>query len=221
MATPAPVLSMPSPTKPSHRLTGAYLTPSQIESVLTVALRHNRRSHLMFLFGYLHGARCSEIAHLKIGDVNVEQNTVRIERGKGSETNIQALAKFGRNELFNERAAFIEWIQIRRKEGATDADFMFEGRKPSEAISRSAIFRMFQAVAEEAGIPPTHRHVHVLKHSLGRNLMQANVTLPLIKKQLGHVSLTATQVYTTATDADASAATHEALSKLFSRKGLR
>jgi site-specific recombinase XerD len=100
-----------------------------------------------------------------------------------------------------------------------DADFMFPGRDGVSAIDRTTIFRAFQLIAKAAGIPATHSHVHVLKHSLGRNLVQANVTLPLIKKRLGHVSLAATAVYTTATDADAATATQTALSQLFSKRG--
>jgi len=216
----ANVIPMPRPSKPSHRIKQAYLSPEQVEAVLAAALRHGRREHLQFLFAYVHGARCSEISGLRISDVNLEQNTVRIARGKGSETNIQSL-QTSRKDLFNERAAMIEWIQMRRKDGATDSDFMFPGRDGVNAIDRTTIFRAFQVIAAQAGIPATHRHVHVLKHALGRNLVEANVSLPLIKKRLGHVSLAATAVYTTPTDSDADAATQTAMRQLFSKRGGR
>jgi site-specific recombinase XerD len=62
-------------------------------------------------------------------------------------------------------------------------------------LDRSAFFRMFQAVATEAGLPPEKRYVHCLKRSLGFAMVAANRSLTTIQNALGHRSASSTGIY--------------------------
>jgi Phage integrase family len=62
-------------------------------------------------------------------------------------------------------------------------------------LDRSAFFRVFQAVATEAGLPPEKRHPHCLKHSLGFAMVEANRSLTTIQNALGHRSVASTGIY--------------------------
>src|SRR6266576_1237021 len=87
----------------------------------------------------------------------------------------------------------------RRKRGATDRPNL---RSPAPVLDptsgkwdRSAFFRMFQAVATEAGMPPEKRHPHCLKHSLGFAMVEANRSLTTSQNALGHRSVASTGIY--------------------------
>jgi site-specific recombinase XerD len=53
-------------------------------------------------------------------------------------------------------------------------------------LHRSQFFRLFQSIAEAAGVPAEKRHPHCLKHSLASHLVAGNVNLALVKQALGH-----------------------------------
>jgi site-specific recombinase XerD len=83
------------------------------------------------------------------------------------------------------------------------------------AACRSQFFRLFRAIASEAGLPAEKQHPHALKHSIASHLVSANVNLALVKQQLGHKSINSTMRYITTSDQQASKATASALMKIF------
>ena len=66
--------------------------------------------------------------------------------------------------------------------------------------------RVFQAIAEAAGLPAEKRHPHALKHSLASQLVAGNVNLALVKQALGHRAISSTMVYVGTSDLQASEA---------------
>ena len=67
-------------------------------------------------------------------------------------------------------------------------------------LDRSQVFRLFKAIASEAGLPQEKQHLHALKHSIASHLVSANVNLALVKQQLGHKSIGSTMRYITTSD---------------------
>jgi site-specific recombinase XerD len=82
------------------------------------------------------------------------------------------------------------------------SDYLFLSQKGG-ALDRSAFFRVFQSIAERAGLPKSKQHPHCLKHSLGFFLVEQGVPLPSIQQMLGHKSLASTGVYLKVTDSRA------------------
>ena len=82
-------------------------------------------------------------------------------------------------------------------------------------LSRIQFFRVFQMVAEVAGLPAEKRHPHVLKHSLASHLVSGNANLALIRQALGHRSINSTMAYIGTSDAQAAEALQKALMGLF------
>jgi integrase len=50
----------------------SYMTGEQLDSFLAAAKEHGTREWAMFLFAFAHGARASEIANLRLEDVNLK-----------------------------------------------------------------------------------------------------------------------------------------------------
>lgn len=82
-------------------------------------------------------------------------------------------------------------------------------------MDRSQFLRVFQAVAESAGLAAEKRHPHILKHRLASHLIAGNVNLALVKQALGHRSISSTMVYVGTTDAQAADAVRAALMGAF------
>lgn len=113
--------------------------------------------------------------------------------------------------LLNELKALREWLRQRPDDGS---DYLFTSQKGGR-LDRSQFFRLFQAIASEAGVPTEKQHPHALKHSIASHLVSANVNLALVKQQLGHKSIGSTMRCITTSDQQASKATAIALMKIY------
>src|SRR5271169_531473 len=87
----------------------SYMSAEQLERFLEAAKDLGPREYAMFLFGYAHGARISEICNLRISDLDFHNEQVHIARVKGSIQSTQAMLKMKGSPLFNEAGAFREW----------------------------------------------------------------------------------------------------------------
>jgi integrase len=210
-ALSAPILRMPRKRVPQNRSRLAYFTAEQLEAFLKAARAFGAREHAMFLFGVSHGARASEIANLRLSDLNFKTGQVHVARLKGSNDSIQNFMKVKGNPLFDEEKAFRTWLSERKPDAG---DFIFNSQK-STRLDRTSIYRLFGAVCEAAGIPKELHHPHVLKHSCAMQMVQQNVNAFMIRQHLGHRSFESTLQYVNASDKQASDACIRAFSQIF------
>ncbi len=188
-----------------------YLEPAEVLAVLKVAKAKSTRSWAMILLAYKHGLRASEICNLRLGDVDLKNGSIVVDRLKGSLRTTQAVAGHRGQPLLDELKALREWLRERPHDGS---DFLFTSQKGGR-LHRSQFFRVFRSVAAAAGLPPEKQHPHVLKHSIATHLVAANVNLALVKTQLGHKSINSTMRYVSMSDSQASDATAAALMQIF------
>jgi type 1 fimbriae regulatory protein FimB len=161
-----------------------FLTKQELQDLLDRAKQQSVREHCMVLLAYRHGLRASEICGLRLDHLDMKAGNIRCERGKGSVSNWQSLA---RDELMAIRL----WLKHR-----TDKDnpYLFTSRNGG-GMSRSQFFRIFKQLCEAAGIPEDKRHPHVLKHSLGTHMANAGMPVQVIQHRLGHRNISSTMVY--------------------------
>ena len=205
------VVTMPRKRSKQVRSRIAYMNDDQLERFLGAAKEYGPREHAMFLFAVAHGARASEIANLKITDINFKTEQVHIARLKGSLDSIQNLLKVKGNPLFNELAALKAWLDIRK---ADSDSYVFNSQK-STRLNRVTVFKLFKVIARKAGLPETLQHPHVLKHSTAMLLVRQGANAFLIRQHLGHRSFDSTLAYVNPSDAEASAAAAKAFSQVF------
>jgi type 1 fimbriae regulatory protein FimB len=200
--------------QPSGKLAGAamqHLEPTEVLSVLRAAKTKGTREWAMIIVAYKHGMRASEVCNLRIDDLDLKNGSIVIARLKGSLRTTQAVTEHRGEPLLNELRALREWLRERRNDGS---DYLFTSQKGGR-LDRSQFFRLFRAIACEAGLAAEKRHPHALKHSLASHLVSANVNLALVKQQLGHKSIGSTMRYVSTTDQQASKATAGALMAIF------
>src|SRR5881396_450068 len=103
-----------------------YLKPNELLKILGYARKEGARSLCMFLLGYAHALRASEIADLTLEDV--KNGRIRCRRGKGSQHTTEELREHA-NPLLNEKLVLAAWL---RKRGDGDGSvFLFTSRQGS------------------------------------------------------------------------------------------
>jgi type 1 fimbriae regulatory protein FimB len=198
-------------SKPAVNRAMEYLEPAEVLSVLRKAKAKGPREWAMIVLAYKHGMRASEVCNLRLGDLDLANGHIIVERLKGSLRTTQAITEHRGEPLLNEVRALREWLRKRRDDGS---DYLFTSQKGGR-LDRSQFFRLFRAIANAAGLPEQKRHPHALKHSIASHLVAANVNLALVKQQLGHKAISSTMRYVTISDQQASRATAGALMSIY------
>jgi site-specific recombinase XerD len=188
-----------------------YLTAQEILAVLKVARSRSARDWAMILLAYRHGLRASETCSLRLADIDLKAGSVSVRRLKGSLQTIQPLYQHRGQPLLDEMAALRTWLRKRPVDGS---GFLFTSQKGGK-LDRSQFFRMFQKVAEIAGLSADKRHPHILKHALASHLIAGNVNLALVRQCLGHKSISSTMRYIGVSDSQAAEAAQTALMGLY------
>ena len=142
------------------------------------------------------GLRVSEVAGLKIVDLDLDTGRVRIRDGKGGKDRMVWIPE----DLCD---LLGEWLE-RRPE--CEADWMFPTRTGKQTNPRS-IRRMVKNYADKAGISEADEvSPHTLRHTFATTLYKRTCNIRLVQKALGHADLSTTMIYTRIVDNDLEAA---------------
>jgi integrase/recombinase XerD len=186
-----------------------YLQPNELLKVLECAKNHGAREHAMFLLGYAHALRASEIASLTTDDVR--NGRIRCNRGKGSQNTVEELREH-QNPLLNEKLVLAAWL---RERGEADGSiFLFTSRQGSR-MTRQQVYNLFRKCAELAGLEPGRLNPHILKHSYASHLLRNGADLAFVQKALGHAHISSTTRYTHVTTSEAQAVSNRILGNVF------
>ena len=177
-----------------------------------------QRYQTFFLCAYSMGLRLVEALSLEVDDIDAEQMRVHVRLGKGRKDRYVILPQLTLDALRrywgthrNPRLLFPT---------GTSAQKRFRGDKP---MSKSGVQRAIKCIALDAGIR-TRVSPHTLRHCYATHLLERGLSLRHIQKQLGHVSITTTLVYTSLTELAESNATdtiNQMINELPSRLGAR
>lgn len=141
----------------------------------------------------LHGLRVSEVCALTLNDVVISdrKGQVTVRSGKGNVYREVPLNKDAREPLS-------DWLEIWTEEAG---DLLFTSRR-SEPLQPRTVQRALDKLAQRAGLDPSDVTPHSLRHTFGKNLVDAGVSLDRVAMLLGHKDLSTTAIYTTPSQAD-------------------
>lgn len=153
-----------------------------------IAAATNLKHQTVPALAYGTGLRASEVAALKVGDIDSERMTLRVEQGKGQKDRYAMLSP-----ILLERLRV--WWRVARAQGKMlDGGWLFPGLNPIEPLSTRQLNRAVHAAAEAAGIDK-RVSMHTLRHSFATHLLEQKVDIRVIQVMLGHKKLETTALY--------------------------
>lgn len=150
--------------------------------------RDGMRDSAMFELLYASGLRVTELTSLNLGDIDLEQGSVRCFGKGGKERVIPVHA--GAVEAL--RCYIDEARPTLAKNGAEPSLFL---NRRGRRLTRQGFWLILKAHAKRAGITKKITP-HTLRHSFATHLLQGGAPLRHVQELLGHSSITTTQVYT-------------------------
>ena len=148
---------------------------------------HRNRAIIEVLFSC--GLRVSELTHLTLSNLYLEDEFLRVE-GKGRKERLVPISQRAIREL-----GF--WFQDRDQMDNVkpgEEDYVFLNRRGAH-LTRTMILIMIKRLAEDAGIQKTISP-HTLRHSFATALLEGGADLRVIQAMLGHESIGTTEIYT-------------------------
>lgn len=154
-----------------------------------IAACGNLKHQTALSLAYGTGLRASEVAALKVGDIDSARMTLRVEQGKGRKDRYAMLSPVLLDRLR-------VWWKVARAQGKMlDGGWLFPGLDPLDPISTRQLNRAIHAAADLAGIDK-RVSMHTLRHSFATHLLEQKVDIRVIQVLLGHKKLDTTAIYT-------------------------
>ena len=145
------------------------------------------RDKLIIDLFYTTGIRRTELIHLKLTNVSLSNNTIKVLGKRNKERILPVLPIISKQFVLylNERSHL---------EKVMDSDYFFllkKGLKLNDSFVYRLINSYFSTVSEKVKKSP-----HILRHTFATHLLNHGADLNSVKELLGHSSLASTQIYT-------------------------
>ena len=180
-----------------------YWTPEQVQRVIAVAGREERRWDGLFVLLLMTGMRVSEALGLRWSDIDLDERWLRVERAfvwSGKSGSIQQ----PKTEAGSRRISLPELAVLVLSRQSRDSSYVFRcvnGSVPSHTNLRRSLLRL----CEEAGAPPINPHG--LRHVHAMLALDAGIDPYALQRRLGHSHVNVTlgiYGYSLTKDADVS-----------------
>ena len=170
------------------------LTLGQVRRLLE-HVHGNPRLVLLVMLAFCGGLRCSEIATLEVGDVDLERGELQVRYGKGGKRRGVPIAA----ELAPVLASH---LALMRHAGLEDGRLV-RNAVTGAPVGKGYVSRLLSGAMRDAGLQETG---HGLRHAFAKRLLEADDgrmdTLRAVSRMLGHSSTTVTErIYLNGSDA--------------------
>lgn len=180
------LLARMQPVHVPHTLP-VVLSRDEVARLLAAAPNLKHQTALSVAYGT--GLRASEVISLKVGDIDSQRMTLRVEQGKGGKDRYAMLPPILLERL---RA----WWRVGHAQGKIlPGGWLFPGLNPIDPLSTRQLNRAIHFAADAAKIDK-RVSMHTLRHSFATHLLEQKVDIRLIQVLLGHKRLETTTVYT-------------------------
>jgi integrase/recombinase XerD len=152
------------------------------ELVRSFAAITDLKHRALLMTAYAAGLRISEVARLRVADIDSARMVIRVERGKGQKDRYVMLSP-----------RLLEILRADWK-AARPGDFLFPGAGPDRPLTTGSVREVCSRARRAAGLdkPVT---VRALRHSFATHLLESGTDLRTIQVLLGHRSFSTTARY--------------------------
>ena len=190
-----PAMNLNTPKRPKSL--PKFLTPDEVEQILNntkIETPSGYRNRTILELLWATGMRVSELSGLNFGDLNLENNEIRVF----------GLVAKERIILVTDRAkSYLErYIETARSlipkgfpvEEPTEDSPVFINNTGYRLQTRT-IRNVINEIVEKINLPK-HVTPHVFRHSFATHLIENGADLRVVQELLGHASISNTQIYT-------------------------
>jgi integrase/recombinase XerD len=142
----------------------------------------NPKHRAVLMTAYAGGLRLSEVARLRVQDIDSARMVIHVRQGKGHKD---------RDVMLSPRllAVLREYWKLQRPR-----PYLFPGRHPDRPIGVRTVQMACERALTASGLSK-HVHMHTLRHSFATHLLESGTDLRTIQVLLGHHSLSTTARY--------------------------
>jgi integrase/recombinase XerD len=183
-----PTLRVTVPKKP-QRLPKA-LTESEVRRMIEFAageqpMQLRLQAILTLLYGS--GLRISELATLKVADIQQGEGDLIQVTGKGDKTRLVPLGNVA-------AVAVNAWLERGRpRMNGAGSVWLLPSPNGKTPLTRQRLFQLIKQTGASCGVKVAP---HYLRHSFATHLLEHDADLRAVQLMLGHASLNTTQIYT-------------------------
>jgi len=162
------------------------LSVEEVHHMLSAVSSPKYKAALAVAYGA--GLRASEVAHLKVTDIDSERMRIYVEQGKGSKDRYALLSP-------TLLAHLRHWWRIgQSQQKMLKGGWLFPGQNPVNPITPRHLNRVLKAAVQLAGIEK-NVSMHTLRHCFATHLLEQRVDIRIIQVLLGHSKLETTAQY--------------------------
>ena len=176
-----------NPVKPSQFLRRGRPLPkklSQEQVKQLFAQINNLMDHALCLLMLRCGLRVSEVAKLKLSNIDWDQKSLLVEQGKGRKDRVVYLS----SDAITDLKACLEL----RPASVPGEQLFWNQKRANRALSSKGIQKKVERYAKAAGIKAS---CHNLRHTFASNLLEEGAEVVSIKELMGHSSIESSERY--------------------------
>ena len=193
-SNPALSLSAPKRPKPLPK----FLTPDEVEQILNnvkIDTPSGFRNRVILELLWATGMRVSELSNLNLGDINFEENEIRVF-GKGAKERIVLMSNRAKNYL-KQYIDSVRNLIVKPEYAVPDSGddsplfLNYTGFRLQNKTIRQVINDTVEKIELPKKVTP-----HVFRHSFATKLIENGADLRVVQELLGHAGISNTQIYT-------------------------
>ncbi len=180
-----------SAPKISKKLPGV-LDVSEVEKILSLPDVDNKfglRDKAILELFYACGTRVSELINLKVNDLFLNDEVIRV-LGKGSKERLipigSSAIKWVKEYLSKSRPLLMKKMK--------SENYLFLNSRNTK-LSRMGVWKIIDRYVKQADIKKDV-HPHTFRHSFATHLLEGGADLRAVQEMLGHADISTTQIYT-------------------------
>lgn len=140
------------------------------------------KHRFLLAFAYSAGLRMNELRHMRISDIDLDRNQVRIKQGKGKKDRYVILSRF----LSDRLPKYLNEVKPQV--------YLFEGQTSGMVMGERSIQYIIKEALQKTDILK-EVSMHTLRHSYATHLLEDGVDIYTIQHLLGHSHLSTTIIY--------------------------
>lgn len=146
-------------------------------------LQRTRNEAIVATF-LMSGLRRRELLDLREGDLDLDSRTLTVRAGKGRKDRTVP--------LHPRLVPILSRYLAEKRQARRECEWVFTSLRSSKRLTSKNLYSILEKISQEAGVKFSP---HMLRHTFGRELVEADFNIYKLKEVMGHASVSTTQGY--------------------------